>query len=279
MTRLLSADQMRLRKAWLFWIMLAAAALLTVPPFREALSEAGRIGDPSEGWAIDAALFQATMVHGVSLAAFIPLFLGADYHDGTIRNKLIAGHSRSSVYFSALGVCAITVLSLTAASAAGYALQAVAAHGIIGTDTPHFVLCVFSSVCCAMAFGSLYVVLSMLIDNRAYAILACIGVLFAMVFVTGRLEHALLQAEIARDVVDFVDGRPVWSEPYPNPAYVGGLKRAAYEWIIDFLPTGQGTLLSNMGADRVSRFPMLSALFIVLTSSIGLLGFRSKDIK
>lgn len=279
MTSLFSADRMRLWKSWLFWILLVLSALLTVPPFREALSEAGRIGDPTEGWVIDTALFQATMVHGISLAAFVPLFLGADYHDGTIRNKLIAGHGRSSVYFSALASCALTVLCLTAVSAAGYALQALATHGILGIDTPHFALCVLSSVGCTMAFVSLYVVLSMLIDNRAYALLACIVVLLAMVFVSGRLERVLLQSEIARDVVDFVDGQPVWSEPYPNPAYVGGLKRAVYQWIIDFLPTGQGSQLSNLEAERVSRFPMHSALFVLLTTGVGLLGFSKKDIK
>ena len=43
MTNLLSADWMRLRKSWLFWVTLALAALLTIPPFRAELSEAGRI--------------------------------------------------------------------------------------------------------------------------------------------------------------------------------------------------------------------------------------------
>ena len=86
------------------------AAVLTVPPFREALSQAGRTCDPAQGWDIDEALFQFPMIHGVMLAAFVPLFLGADYSDGTIRNKLIAGHRRSGIYLSDLLVCLLSVL-------------------------------------------------------------------------------------------------------------------------------------------------------------------------
>lgn len=279
MTNLLSADWMRLRKSWLFWVTLALAALLTIPPFRAELSEAGRICDPSQGWAIDEALFQATMVHAMILAAFVPLFLGVDTHDGTIRNKLIAGRRRSGIYLSDLLVCLLSALCLAAVCAAAYALQAFATHGRIGMDLPHFARCVLASVCCVMGFVSLYVMLSLLISSRAYALLACIAVFFAMIFISGGLERALFQAEIARDVVDFVNGEPVWSEPYRNPAYVGGWKRAVLEWLVDFLPTGQGSMLSNMEAERVARFPLCSALFFLLTTGAGLLGFRKKELK
>ena len=279
MTRLLSADWMRARKAPIFWALLAIAAAMTVPPFRAELSEAGRICDPSEGWVIDSAILQSVMIHGVLLAAFVPLFLGADYQDGTIRNKLIAGHSRSGIYCSSLSVCMLAALCLAAVSAAAYALQAAATHGILGMDPAQFARCVLSSLCCAMAFVSLYAALSLLIPHRAYALLACFAALAAMVFVAGRLEHALLQAEIARDVVDFVGGQPVWSEPYRNPAYVGGQKRVVYQWILDFLPAGQGIMLDNMELDRIGRFPALSAAFILLTGSVGLLGFRRMDIR
>ena len=146
-------------------------------------------------------------------------------------------------------------------------------------DLPRFARCVLASVCCVMGFVSLYVMLSLLISSRAYALLACIAVFFAMIFISGGLERALSQAEIARDVVDFVNGEPVWSEPYRNPAYVGGWKRAVLEWLVDFLPTGQGSMLSNMEAERVARFPLCSALFFLLTTGAGLLGFRKKELK
>ena len=38
-------------------------------------------------------------------AVFIGVFVGTEYSDGTLRNKLIIGHSRSSIYISNLIVC------------------------------------------------------------------------------------------------------------------------------------------------------------------------------
>lgn len=279
MTNLLSADRMRLRKSRLFWATLLLAALLTVPPFQSELSKAGLICDPTEGWAVDEALFQSTMVHALILAAFIPLFLGADYSDGTIRNKLIAGHRRGNVYLSALFSSLLAALCLTCVSVGANALQAAATHGLIGMDRRSFALYMLSSVCCAMAFCSLYTLVTMLISNRSYAIVGCAAVLIVLFFLSSYLESILIRAEIERDILDIVNGKPVWSEPYVNPAYVGGWKRTVCEWIIDFLPTGQGSQLSNLEAERVSRFPLLSALFVLLTSGIGLLGFRNKDLK
>ena len=252
MTNLLSADRMRVQKSWFFWVALLIAAAVTVPPFREELSVAGRIGDPSEGWVIDDVVFQSIMIHGMILAVFVPPFLGADFHDGTIRNKLIAGHRRSGIYGSAFCTCLLTALCLTAVSAAGTALQAAATHGLIGMDAERFTRYVLACLCCAMAFVSLYVMISMLIPERSYAIIACIVVLFAMLMLSAFLEHVLLQAETARDMLGLVDGQPVWGEEYPNPAYVGGFRRQVYEWIVDFFPTGQGSHLSNLEAERVS---------------------------
>lgn len=40
----------------------------------------------------------------IALAAFTALLVGADYSDGTIRNKLVAGSRRSCVYLSSLAV-------------------------------------------------------------------------------------------------------------------------------------------------------------------------------
>lgn len=279
MNKLFCADTMRLFRSRVFWLLLLLTAALTVPPFRAALSEAGRICDPAQGWDIDEALFQFPMIHGAMLAAFVPLFLGTDYSDGTIRNKLIAGHRRGSVYLSALFTCLLAVLCLTAVSLAANAVQAIATHGRIGMDGAGLALHLLAALCCGMAFASLYALLSMLISNRSYAIIACAAALLLTVVAAGRLEHALMQAEIARDVVDFVDGSPVWSEPYPNPAYVSGWKRSAMELAYDFLPAGQGMQMNNLEADRILRFPLLSTAFVLLTTGAGLLGFFKKDLK
>ena len=47
---------------------------------------------------LDSGLFVYVTVIGILLAAFISLFIGTEYNDGTIRNKLVIGHTRSAIY-------------------------------------------------------------------------------------------------------------------------------------------------------------------------------------
>ena len=47
-------------------------------------------------------LFSFAALGVFALAAVVPLFVGSEYSDGTIRNKVVVGHHRASVYLSLL---------------------------------------------------------------------------------------------------------------------------------------------------------------------------------
>lgn len=50
-------------------------------------------------------LFAGLTFLGVVLAAFCSLYLGTEYQDGTLRNKVAAGYRREQIYFSCLLAC------------------------------------------------------------------------------------------------------------------------------------------------------------------------------
>ena len=51
---------------------------------------------------MDIIVFISLQCIGILAAVFTSLFLGTDYGDGTIRNKIIAGHKSSSIYIASL---------------------------------------------------------------------------------------------------------------------------------------------------------------------------------
>ena len=57
-------------------------------------------------------------------SVFTPLFLGTEYSDGAIRNKLISGKTRTQIYLSSLAAILTALLIMTAAWAAGALLGA-----------------------------------------------------------------------------------------------------------------------------------------------------------
>lgn len=97
MQNLLSANLFQLRRHKAFW---AAAGFMVVYALAEAVG-LYRQGDSVVG----DGLFAFLSFFGVVLAAFCTLYLGTEYHDGTIRNKVAAGFRRGQIYGAYLLAC------------------------------------------------------------------------------------------------------------------------------------------------------------------------------
>lgn len=279
MMNLLSVDWMRARKAWFFWVMLIIAAAVSMLIFQEHYSMIVAETPDGKSWPMKGAFFQFPILNGALLSAFVPLFLGADYSDGTIRNKLIAGHQRSSIYGSYLLTTLISSGILNAVILVFNMTIGLLNGGKMSMDSGQLALYLCTAFCCSFAFASLFVLISTQIANRAFSSVACIGIVLLMFLLSSKLISELYISPEAKDLLTLVDGKPVYSDPYPNPMYVSGVKRTLIEVLVDVLPTGQSIQMSNVQADRINRFPILSALFILLTSGIGVFAFRKKDIR
>ena len=73
---------------------------------------------------LDPFLFHFLLVMGVLLSVFVSLYVGTEYHDGTLRNKLISGSSRNAVYGSNLWISFLVgTCSVLLAYTAGQAVQ------------------------------------------------------------------------------------------------------------------------------------------------------------
>ena len=102
MNRLLSADFARLLKNKYFWIcsifMAGFGIFMQVMNYVSCISM-GAVPHP------DTIFFSFSLLTCILLSAFISLFIGTDYSDGTMRSKLVIGHTRCGIYLSGLITC------------------------------------------------------------------------------------------------------------------------------------------------------------------------------
>ena len=98
MRKLLRANFARLWKDKVFWgalVVLACYGVLGCISQYRLVEEGYDVTDQYSRIFLNVYLFNS-----VAFAAFTNLFLGCEYSDGTIRNKLVTGASRMQIYLS-----------------------------------------------------------------------------------------------------------------------------------------------------------------------------------
>lgn len=279
MNKLLAANFSRLFKNKVFWICCIFAFCYGV--FMQTMNYLTAIAS-GEVPQIDDLFFSFAIWTGILLSAFISLFLGTEYSDGTIRNKLVIGHRRHDIYLSNLIVCitagaVMCAINLVVSFAVGIPLMG-------GFDTGAelvFATCI-GILITAAAFASICTMISMLCQNKAAAAVINILLIFLLLFVSLYIR-AWLEAPETVTTQSVVMGEngvsSMTTEEVPNPVYLSGTARETCEFINDLLPTGQAVQFTNMEAEII---PLLCSYSVVITAAAagaGTLLFTKKDIR
>lgn len=281
MRKLLSANFARLWKSHVFW--LGTIAMCGLGFWAVIMRYFDILKDPNYAYTTaDGFWFLGGLYISVVLSVFISLWLGTEYHDGTMRNKLTVGHTRGEIYAANWMTCTISSLIMHL----GYILT-VAVFGTLLLEpfkTPVQVLSVSTlvSLLTVVAMSSIFVMIAMLVSSKSTS--AVISMMIALVMLIGSMTvYSMLTApEYHENNFQMsVNGEILQGEPIPNPKYLRGTKREIYQFIQDFQPAGQ-MMQFNAGdnfPDNIERFPAYSLVLTGLTTGIGYVLFRKKDVK
>lgn len=279
MSRLLSADFAKLKKNKFFWICIIGMFLFGI--FMAVMNYISTQQYENYEPQIINILFVYALTVAILIPAFVSLFVGTEYSDGTIRNKLIIGHTRVSIYLSNLITCFAAGVMMCLA----YLIPALAVSVLLcRSDTTDFrmlLLMILYSFVLTLAFTSLYTLAGMICQNKALtAVITILVICFfsvASIYISAKLNEPETYPEISA----LADGRTVTSaRQVPNPGYVRGTQREVYQFLNDFLPTGQSVILTRGDTEASTPLlPVYSACIAVAASGIGIFIFRKQDIK
>ena len=252
-------------------------------------------------------------VYGLVLAILLSLFPGTEFHDGTIHNKLIAGHRRGTVYLSQAitAAAAAVLLQLVYLVVAAAVFLPLVGHGKMTEgftlDGGTLALLVLEGLLAGVTYAGIYIMVTMLLANRAAAAVVCLVVLVAGAIVSFHIPRMLDEEEFisGRGRVTTADGVTTeYYDSYPNPMYIPmpeGL-RTFLSLSVRALPTTQcgeitmwGFYLAQHrdnaakfsdgdafleGANRyIPLFPLLSLGTAAVCTGVGLAVFRRKDLQ
>lgn len=275
MSRLLSAGFTRLFKNKLFYaaiiIMFAIGCISGYTKWDEFNS----------GFIVDLAgqLFAYSLYAGCAAAVLSSMFSGTEYSDGTIRNKIITGCSRISIYMSNLIINIVSGVLAAIAYAAPYLTICLLTIGKSSVPVKVLVICALLSVATLTAFSAIYNAVTMLTAKKAAAAVACLLLFAVIIFIGMQICSALQEEELVSAYKFNSAGEIVETEPVPNPDYLTGAKRTAYEWAADIIPGSQVIQILEIEVAHPVRFACCAVGVMAIFTLGGALIFNKKDLK
>lgn len=276
MSRLLSANYARLKRDKVVWLLVlfmftfgvlrTGVALINFKYYNEILS-------------FDSLFFNYTVMIGFLTAAFGSLFIGTEYSDGGIRNKLIVGHRRSNLY----GAYLITVISVSILLCLAYivpvSVMGIPVLGFFRIDVLTLVIYLLGSLFMVVAFSSIVTLICMLNTNKALAAVISILSILLLLVLSAYISERLSAPEFYDGIVIMDSLGNIRSESVRNAKYLEGMRREVYQFFYDSLPTGQALQYLQLQATNLWKMPLYSFLIAVIATGTGVVVFRRKDIK
>ncbi len=276
MNKLLRSHFSRLWKNKLFWLCMGAMLVYSIVYMLNGCRQAAT--DMSEyQYGLDQYYFHFALWIGFFCALFSSMFFGTEYSDGTIRNKITVGHTRVDIYMSSLVTTFTATLLIMSAWLLG-ALIAVPALGFWKMGALHLLEYLLIAVMFVLAFSAICTVVNILSSNKAVTVVISILLFLGLLLFASMVYNGLSEPEMTSGVQLTANGLEM-AEPTPNPKYITGLTRKVYDFIVDFLPTGQGLRMWQLEISNPIRMLISSVFITIFTTVGGVFAFKRKNIK
>ncbi len=272
MRNLLAANFFRLRRSGLFWGLLGAgAAFGGLVAFN--YYEMSQI----EPITLDGAFFIYPLTACILTAVFIPMFFGREYSDSAIRNKVSVGRSRFLVYAANLLTAVTASLLFCAAHMIAVTVVGTPLIGFIAMEAKLAVPLALGSLITMAAFCALFTLVVMNCSRKSLSAAVCVLGVFLLLLAAVYLRSRLLSPEYVNGAWN-ANGEFIPGEAVPNPQYLSD-GRAFFEFLYALLPSSQAIEYASREVRNLNWFPLYSLAVTVLSTGIGALLFRRKDLK
>ncbi|MEA5004296.1 MAG: ABC transporter permease subunit [Christensenella sp.] len=288
MRNLIRANFVRLVHDKVFWIVTAALLILG---FVILGGQYQAMKETDVTVFLESSILGVFLLVGIALAIFAPLFIGTEYSDGTMRNKLAAGAKRTHIYFAHFITCAIAgilidVVYLAIISSLGFALL-----GTLVTPVTTLLIWIAVGILLTLSWAAIFTLITMLVTSKAVSAIVCVLLAVVLMVAGSNLCMSLKEPEfydgMVSDVVNDAEAEDGMQTQYnmqyvekiPNPKYIPPEQRPFVQAIADILPAGQAQQLTWLEVPQPWRLMLYSAAIIVIANGLGVFVFRRKDLK
>lgn len=286
MNRLLTAEFTRLWKSTIFRLcMLFAGGLgifCVVMRWIDVRQNAEIYAQLSPEYRTAEGLFFAGTLYLIFAApVLVGLFVGTEFSDGTIRNKLTAGHNRRDIYLTELIVCIVADSLMLLVNGLAVWVLGDLLLGKMSMNASEILPLCGVSITAFCALTAVLLLLMMSLQSKAIGSVACLLVVIISMFAGLTISQRLAAPEYYEPYTfeDEQTGELIQVEREKNPRYLTGTKRQCFEFLDQFLPFSQLYRVCMNNSEHLGRMAWYDGALILVATGVGIVIFQKKNLK
>ncbi len=200
----------------------------------------------------------------MAISFFVSVFIGKEYDEKTVRNKIIAGHSRAAIYFSDLIVVLSGALLMQLACFVTGTAVSVPIFGMYDEPLISFIISEISAACIITFYTTLVMMISTVISSKIYA--QSVSMVLVMIIA---MAGTIIFESVSKNGF--------------SPEQIAAISAAGTEnmkaFIFKYEPQSQAMIvLSGGAADFLPEILFTNIISSAVFTLAGALIFRKKDL-
>jgi len=263
MIKLLNANFYRLKKSMCFWILMIVMAFLGIYIYDNYNSlncvgcDYNRLGE---------VIFVFAGFICILLPIFITLFIGTEYSDGGIRNKIIKGHTRTNIYLANLLTCIIVSIIYSIIYIIFSSIMGLIWGNHIAIPQDIFLVLILDVIMLNIFTSSLFTFITMSLSNKTSASIISFATVVWSLMISSNLSSKISQSTgIFKTIYQFFLNIIPYGQAYQIMDCANAMHEGASINIID--PTNQYQTLW-----------LFSLCFIIIINFYGIMIINKKQL-
>ena len=288
MYKLLNASFYRLRKNKIFLglviLTIIIAVFMIVSEYLNNIKYSSVFGISSN--TTDILLMKFINIIGFLIAIFTSLFVGAEYSDGTIRNKIVAGHSKKNIYLSNLIVSILVGIFLELIYLIVISIFSIPIFGLVQMNFSQLAVILLDIIMIIIVYSSIFNFIALICSNITISTVSSLLLILIMFVIDMLLSPTANSTEYIQKNKVMDEQGNITYEIVKNEDYLGKIIQTTCKTIINFNPVSQAIEISgnkiNMNEEDFNNmkvYPLYSLGLIIIITAIGIYLFNIKELK
>lgn len=271
MIKLLKAGLFRVKKDNILYIFIILTCFIAIFTIAKNI--------PNREIQFDKLVNTYIMYIGLLIAIFISIFVGKEYSQGIIRNKIIVGHNRKAIYLVNLIISIIVSIFCEMIYFLLIFIVGNILHAKMELSLSQYLMSILNTCLVIISFCSIYNFISMICKNITVSTVLCI-ILFILMFIGENAVGltAFSRRYIEHSMIDENGNKYIISQEI-NPNYPGDQKVKIAKIIYLLIPQGQAMEIANNDFELMKQMPIYSIILIIFINIFGIFIFSKKELK